>query len=202
MKNVVVMVAISALFGSTVTAFAAGDIAAGKRKSATCVACHNADGNSINGDWPKLADQHSKYTVKQLKEFKSGERANAIMKGMATPLSEQDMEDLAAYFASQDITRGEADPELVERGRNLYRGGDLARGITACIGCHGPTGKGNSEAAFPWLAGQHAQYIATQLRAFRAMERYNDPGQMMRNIAIRMTDADIEAVASYIQGLR
>jgi cytochrome c553 len=202
MKKMLAMAATCVLVGSATVALAAGDATAGKQKSASCAACHNADGNSTNGEWPKLAGQGAKYAAKQLREFKSGERANAIMSGMAAPLSDQDMEDLAAYFASQTITRGEADPELVALGQALYRGGNLASGVSACSACHGPDGAGNPEAGFPALGGQHAQYTETQLKAFRSMERANDAGQMMRNTAMRMTDAEIKAVASYIQGLR
>jgi cytochrome c553 len=202
MKKMLAMAATCVLVGSATVALAAGDATAGKQKSASCAACHNADGNSTNGEWPKLAGQGAKYAAKQLREFKSGERANAIMSGMAAPLSDQDMEDLAAYFASQTITGGEADPELVELGQALYRGGNLASGVSACSACHGPDGAGNPEAGFPALGGQHAQYTETQLKAFRSMERANDAGQMMRNTAMRMTDAEIKAVASYIQGLR
>jgi cytochrome c553 len=124
------------------------------------------------------------------------------MSGMAAPLSEQDMEDLAAYYASQAGALGEADPSLVESGRDIFRGGNLTTGVSACTGCHGPSGQGNPAAGFPTLAGQHALYIETQLKAFRSMERANDPGRMMRNIAMKMSDAEIKAVASYIQGLR
>jgi len=202
MKNVFTIAVTLALFGFTITVLAAGDVAAGKQKSTSCAACHNADGNSNSGEWPKLAGQHPIYLVKQLNNFKSGERVNAIMNGMAAPLSEQDMDDLAAYYAAQTITPGEANPDLVELGEALYRGGNLNSGVSACIGCHGPTGDGNPAAGFPSLASQHAQYIETQLKAFRSMQRANDPGQMMRNIAGKMTDQEIQAVASYIQGLR
>lgn len=202
MKKMFAIAATVALFGTTATALAAGNATAGKDKAAACAACHNADGNSINGEWPKMAAQHASYLAKQLKNFKAGERVNPIMQGMAAPLSDQDMEDLAAYFASQTITPGKADPALVAQGEAIYRGGDLTKGVSACIGCHGPTGKGNPAAAFPSLAGQHAQYTETQLKAFRTMQRANDPGQMMRNIAAKMSDVEIKAVASYIQGLQ
>lgn len=201
MRKLPAIVATCALLGVMTTALAAGDAAAGKQKSATCVACHGADGNSANGEWPKLAGQNVKYLVKQLHEFKAGDRANPIMSGMAAPLSDQDMADLAAYFSSQKVTPGEADPQMVEAGQALYKGGNLASGVSACMACHGPTGAGVPEAGFPSIAGQHAQYTETQLKAFRSMQRANDPGQMMRNIAMKMTDAEMKAVASYIQGL-
>ncbi|HSH28565.1 MAG TPA: c-type cytochrome [Thiohalobacter sp.] len=183
-------------------ALAAGDASVGKEKSGTCVACHGADGNSANPEWPKLAGQHPGYLVKQLKEFKAGERENQTMAPMAAPLSEQDMQDLAAYYAAQQIQYGEADPDLVELGEQIYRGGDKASGVSACMACHGPAGKGNPAANFPALAGQHATYTEIQLEAFRSGARANDYGSMMRNVAARMTDAEIKAVASYIQGLR
>lgn len=208
MKKLLVIAATCLLFGAAATTLAAGDPAAGKQKATPCAACHNADGNSTNPEWPKLAGQNPKYTTKQLHDFKAGndpeakvKRINSIMNGMAAPLSDQDMDDLAAYFASQTMTPGEADKTLVDSGQSIYRGGNLSTGLSACTGCHGPTGAGNPAAGFPALAGQHAQYIETQLKAFRSMERANDPGQMMRNIAMKMSDAEIKAVASYIQGL-
>lgn len=201
MRKLPVIAATCALLGFMTTALAAGDAAAGKQKAAACVACHGADGNSANGEWPKLAGQNVKYLVKQLHEFKAGDRANPIMSGMAAPLSDQDMVDLAAYYVNQKVAPGEADPQLVEAGQGLYKGGNLTTGVSACMACHGPTGAGIPEGGFPSIAGQHAQYTETQLKAFRSMQRANDPGQMMRNIAMKMTDAEIKAVASYIQGL-
>lgn len=202
MKKVFTILVTCIFLSFAATALAAGDPAAGREKSAACAACHNADGNSTNPEWPKLAGQHANYTVKQLQEFKSGERVNPTMNGMAAPLSEQDMEDLAAYYATQQLSPGEADPELVELGESLYRGGKFDTGVPACMACHGATGAGNPAAKFPALAGQHAQYTEVQLKAFRSMERANDAGQMMRNIAVKMTDPEIRAVSSYIQGLR
>ncbi len=201
MRKLPVIAATCALLGFMTTALAAGDAAAGKQKAAACVACHGADGNSANGEWPKLAGQNVKYLVKQLHEFKAGDRANPIMSGMAAPLSDQDMADLAAYYVNQKVAPGEADPQLVEAGQALYKGGNLTTGVSACMACHGPNGAGIPEGGFPSIAGQHAQYTETQLKAFRSMQRANDPGQMMRNIAMKMTDAEIKAVASYIQGL-
>ena len=193
------------LLSFSVNAFAAGDAKAGLETSKTCVACHQVDGNSINPQWAKIAGQHASYLAKQLHDFKAGEaggRNNPVMTAQVATLSDQDIDNLAAYFASQKMITGVADPELVQQGEDLFRGGDLERAIPACTGCHGPAGKGNPAAKFPALAGQHAEYTAMQLKAFRAMTRANDPNQMMRDIAIKMTDAQIEAVASYIQGLR
>lgn len=202
MKKTFVWVAVLMGLATIMTASAEGDSAAGKQKSAACAACHGADGNSTNGEWPKLAGQHPRYTIKQLQDFKSGTRDNAVMKGMASPLSDQDMADIAAYFGDQKPSYGTANPDLVKLGQALYRGGDIQRGLSACMGCHGPTGRGNPAAGFPSLAGQYAQYTIAQLKAFRAMKRSNDPNEMMRNIAARMTEEDMEAVATFIQGLR
>lgn len=209
MKKSFAIIATLVLMGITLPIFAAGDPAAGQQKAAACTACHGADGNSVSGEWPKLAGQHPSYAVKQLQNFKAQNdpdaqvvRVNAIMKGMAAPLSKQDMEDLAAYFANQTITPGIADPELVELGQAIFQGGNLNSGVPACTGCHGPDGRGNPAAGFPSLTAQHPQYIEAQLKAFRSMQRANDPGQMMRNIAARMTDKEMQAVASYIHGLR
>jgi cytochrome c553 len=193
--------ACAVLMGAT-TASAAGDPEAGQEKSATCAACHGADGNSASPEWPKLAGQHAGYLEKQLLEYQSGGRVNAVMQGMSAPLGEQDIADLAAYYADQTLQFGVADPELVELGETLYRGGDPARGIPACSACHGPAGRGNMAARFPLLSGQHADYTAAQLRMFRAGERANDPNGMMRGAVANLTDRQIEAVSSYIQGLR
>lgn len=189
-----------ALVGGNVQA--AGDLAAGQTKSATCIACHMADGNSVNPIWPKIAGQHPRYVKKQLMDFKSGNRVDPLMSAQAAPLSDQDVEDLAAYFYSQKQNGGSASPDQVAKGERFYRGGNIATGVAACAGCHGPTGSGNPASNFPAIAGQHADYTAKTIKDFRAGKRANDPGQMMRNIASRMTDAEIEAVAQYIQGLQ
>jgi len=183
-------------------AHAAGSAESGRAKSMTCAACHGPDGNSLNPQWPNLAGQHATYIVRMLKAFKSGERENVLMSGQAMTLSEQDMEDLAAYFESQVPSPRTADPDLVTQGERLFRGGNKDTGVSACAACHGPNGKGNGPAGFPVLAGQHAVYVAAQLHAYKKGQRKTDNAQMMRNIAARLTDDEIEAVASYIQGLR
>lgn len=180
---------------------AAGDIAAGKQKSAACAACHGADGNSTNPEWPKLAGQNAKYLLKQLMDFKKQKRVNPLMSGPVAPLSKQDMEDLAAYFASQSGTPGSAEANQLELGELIYRGGNIETGVAACMGCHSPTGAGNAAAAFPMLSGQHSKYTSTQLRHFRDNVRANDKANMMRTIAGKMTVAEIEAVSQYIAGL-
>jgi cytochrome c553 len=185
----------------SVESFAA-DAAAGKAKTAVCAGCHMADGNSVNPDWPSLAGQHADYIAKQLADFKAGDRTDAMMAPMVAALSETDMADIAAYFESQARKGGEADPELVEAGKAIYVAGNASTGVAACAACHGPTGSGNPAAKFPSLQGQHAKYTAKQLRDFRSGVRGNDAGKMMQDIAASMTDAEIEAVASYVQGLR
>lgn len=183
-------------------AVADGDAAAGKAKSATCTACHGADGNSVNPEWPKIGGQHASYIVLQLQAYKEGKRNNALMMPMAMGLSDADMADLAAYYSAQTMTPGLADPELAATGERVYRGGNPSRGVPACIACHGPAGKGNPLTMYPKLSGQHAVYTYGQLKAYADQVRKSDKNQMMRNIADRMSDSDMRAVASYIQGLR
>ena len=182
-------------------AHAAGSAEAGQAKAAMCAACHGTDGNSAAPNFPKLAGQHADYVAKQLQDFKSGERKDATMNGMAAALSEQDMADLGAFYAAQKVSVGSADEARVALGEGLYRAGNTASGVAACAACHGPTGAGNPMAKFPSLGGQHADYTTKQLKDFRAGARANDAGSMMRGVAKKMTDAEIEAVAQYIQGL-
>ncbi len=179
----------------------AADVEAGKTKSAMCTACHGTDGNSAAPNFPRLAGQHADYIAKQLKDFKSGDRTDATMNGMAAALSEQDMADIGAYYATQKGGIGSAAEDKVALGESVYRSGNAASGVAACAACHGPTGTGNPMAKFPSLSGQHADYTVKQLKGFRAGERANDAGSMMRGVAKKMTDAEIEAVAQYIQGL-
>lgn len=201
MKKILIVALASISLSAASMAFA-GDAAKGKELSATCAACHGADGNSFNPEWPKLAGQHADYIVKQLKEFKEGTRKNATMAPMAAPLSDQDMEDLAAYFAGNKTKPGSADEAQVALGEAIYKGGIAATGVAACAACHGPNGAGNPAANFPQLNGQHAKYTEIQLKNFRAEARENDPGRMMRGVAARMNDKEIAAVAQYIQGLK
>jgi len=165
-----------------------------------CAACHGADGNSVITLNPKLAAQHPEYLEKQLTEFKSGKRANAVMSGMAAGLSEQEIKDLAAYFAAKKLNLGQATKNGAgSLGEKIYRGGVMANGVPACASCHSPNGAGLPK-QFPRLGGQHADYTLAQLKAFRTAERANAP--MMMAIAAKMTDAEMAAVADYIQGLR
>jgi len=185
-----------------------GNIEAGKAKSVTCAACHGPDGNSPTDMYPKIAGQHAGYIFKQLKEFKLGAstggkegRNNAVMAGMVAALSEQDMRDLAAYYASQTMKSGTTPEDVVEAGQKLFRGGDMQRGIAACIACHGPRGVGHSLANFPKISFQHAAYIKTQLESFRNGSRANDMNGMMRDVAKKLTDEDIEILSKYLGGL-
>jgi cytochrome c553 len=192
-----------ALASVALPARAAGDAAAGQARAVTCAACHGVDGNSLNPEWPSLAGQHESYVVKQLQAFKSGARQNVLMSGQAMALSDQDMADIAAWFAGQKPAAKTADPALVDVGQRLYRGGNKEAGVPACIACHGPDGLGNLTAAWPMVAGQQANYTAAQLAAYRSGERKTDGDtQIMRNVAARLTDDEIKAVASYIQGLQ
>ena len=196
------LVSLLLTLGMTGMAHAAGDAAAGQGKVAVCGACHGADGNSLVPTFPKLAGQGERYLLKQLNDIKSGARAVVPMTGMLSGLSEQDLADIAAYFASQNMGVGAADPKLVARGQELFRGGKLDQGMPACTGCHSPTGAGNAAAGFPKIGGQHADYIALQLTAFREGERTNDGDtKIMRSIAEKLSNKDVAALSSYIQGL-
>jgi len=172
-----------------------------------CAACHNADGNSAIPANPIIAGQHAPYTLKQLQNFKSeggkpAERPSPVMNGIVAPLSRDDMANLAVYFAGQPAKpRSAKDAELVKVGQQIYRGGIASKNVAACASCHGPNGSG-IPAQFPRLAGQHAQYTADALKAFRAGTRENDPNRMMRLVADRLSDREIAAVAAYVEGLR
>jgi cytochrome c553 len=185
-------------FLGAVPVCAAGDAA--KMATQVCAACHGADGNSAIALNPKLAGQHPEYITKQLKNFKSGERKNAVMGGIVAALSAEDMINLGAYFGSQTVKNGKARSNGVGSvGEKIYRGGIADTGVPACASCHGPAGAG-IPVQFPHLAGQHADYTLVQMKAFRTGERSNAP--MMATIAAKMTDQDMAAVADYIQGLR
>ena len=202
MKNYLVITMSLLISIAFAPAQAGGDPEAGKVKSASCAACHGADGNSANPEWPKLAGQHAGYLVQQLLYFSDGERDNTTMKGMVAGLSDEDKADLGAYYASQQVTFGTADPALVELGERIYRGGNAESGVAPCMGCHGPTGSGNPAANYPALHGQHAKYVENQLHGFAEGNRINENSiKMMQIIASRMTNKEIRAVASYIQGL-
>jgi len=184
----------------SISAQAADKQAAEKIVNTVCAACHAPDGNSVITLNPKLAGQHPEYLEKQLTEFKSGKRANAVMTGMASMLSDDDMKNLATYFSSQKLTPGTAKTNGAgSLGEKIYRGGIAATNVPACAACHGATGAGLPK-QFPRMGGQHADYVQAQLKTFRTGERANAP--MMMAIATKMTDAEMAAVADYIQGLR
>lgn len=193
----------AAVIGSLpVHAQAKGDPAKGQALAGACAACHGVDGNSVVPVNPNLAGQHGDYIAKQLAEFKAGTRTNPIMAGMAAGLTPEAMADLGAHFSRQKVrVPGAKNRDLVAQGRKLYRGGDTARGIPACAACHSPTGAG-MPAQYPRVGGQHADYTIAQLKAFRAGERANDAGAMMRTVAAKLTDAEIGALAEYLSGLR
>lgn len=202
-----------------------GDAAAGKKLSASCAACHGADGNSAAPTFPKLAGQGEKYLIKQMNDIQSGKRSVPTMMGQLDTLNDKQIKDIAAYYASQETTLGQAKKDLVRQGEEIYRAGIGSRAIPACTGCHSPTGQGMAGAGFPALGGQHADYTVAQLKSFRAAAdcekaaarndiaakdancsaagRSNDgdEAKTMRTIAFRMSDKEIEAVASYISGL-
>ncbi len=181
-----------------------GNPIAGKTKSESCVACHGLDGNSMTPMWPKIAGLANAYIVQQLLNFQQGEkgpRYDPTMYGLAQVLTPQDIADLAAFYATQTMTTGNAEQSKFALGQSIYRGGNLETGVPACMACHGPTGSGNYLANFPRLGGQNSEYVIAQLKKFRDRQRSNDVNSMMRDIAGKMTDKEIEAVASYVSGL-
>ena len=196
------IVALALLSGNQ--SFAQGSVEAGQTKAATCGACHGVDGNSVNPLWPSLAGQHPAYTVRQLEAYQTGDREDQLMTTFASTLTEEDMLDLGAYFATLPAVQRGADPALVELGQRIYRSGLPDRGVAACIACHGPAGRGNALAAYPVVRGQHATYLINTLNAYASGNRRSDGAvnQMMRDIAISLRTEEIEAVASYMQGLR
>lgn len=181
-----------------------GDPSRGKTKTETCVACHGADGNSSVTMWPKIAGQHQSYLLTQMLEFQKGaegRRNDPSMYGILQGLTTQDLADLAAYYAQQTMSDGTAKAALVALGETIYRGGNPKSGVPACIACHNANGKGNELANFPRLSGQHAEYTALQLKNYKNKVRTNDANGIMQDIAMRLTDAEIEAVSSYVEGL-
>lgn len=196
------------VFVNAQTVVLTGDASVGEKKALICSACHGAGGVSTNPTWPKLAGQHEQYIQKQLFDFRQSSKSpdNAMrddpsMRAQVAALSDQDIADLAAYYNKQATTMGVSDEKLVKRGQEIYRGGDLARNIPACTACHSPTGVGNGPAKYPLVTGQHADYMAKQLHDFKNGIRKNDNARIMRDIAERLSDDEIKAVSSYMQGL-
>ena len=188
------------------TAFVyAGDIEKGKTKAAMCTSCHGVDGNSSNPVWPKIAGQHEKYLTRQLELFKSGERKGTVMSGMTAALSQRDMEDISAFFASQKSNIGSSDENLIAKGKAIYEGGKSKLNIPACMACHGISGKGNPLSGYPVLASQHAAYTEQRLLAYKAGETVKNEGDVnghiMAGVVKYLDDDEIKAVANYLQGL-
>lgn len=205
MVRTITTVLFMTMFSAASVVSAAGDAAAGGQKVQVCAGCHGPNGNSMNPAWPKLAGQHASYLAKQLHDFKSGARANAQMAPMAAMLSDQDIENVAAYYAEQATQENplpaSTEAVTVEMGEKIYRGGKASSGLPACMACHGPGASGNPAAKYPALAAQHSAYTSAQLQAYRSEARNNDLNSMMRGIAAKLTNEEIEAVSLFIQGL-
>jgi cytochrome c553 len=190
--------------GGKADPFTGGSAEAGQAKAAACFACHGPNGNSVNPEWPKLAGQHSAFIYRALQNLKSGHRQNPVMNAQAAPLADQDMKDLAAFFASQQMQPGVASPDAVKVAEKIYRAGDAGRQLPACQACHGPQGAGNAGAGYPRIGGQHSKYAATMLTRYKmqqGMPMDSAPTTVMAAVAAKLTDAEIQALASYINGL-
>jgi cytochrome c553 len=197
----ILLVGLAGAVGSPLC-LADGSAEAGAAKAVVCQACHGANGNSANPDWPSLAGLGADYIAEQLQNFKSGKRANAVMMANVLTLTPQDMADLGAYFGGLVNTGLEADPTYWKAGEKLYRAGDATRGIPACMACHGPTGYGVEPAKFPALRGQHSEYVAKQLADYASGARTTGPNGIMPTIAKRLSPDDMRNLSSYVQGLR
>lgn len=211
MKKVAIVFGLAlacASLGTVSLAQAAGDAAAGKEKAAGCAACHGADGNSAAPTFPNLAGQGAKYLLKQMQDIRDGARPVPTMVGQVDNMSDQDLADIAAHYAAQARAGGQTNPDLLALGEKVYRSGVAERNVAACTACHSPNGAGNAPAGFPALAGQHAEYTASQLRAYRKgyedeSGRTNDGDtRIMRTTAFGLSDGEIEAVSSYVAGLK
>ncbi|WP_027148655.1 c-type cytochrome [Methylobacter tundripaludum] len=220
MKKKLQVLSISlALASATSILHAEGNINAGKQKSASCTSCHGDDGNSMVATFPKLAQQHSSYLVKQLHAFKDGSRNDPMMSAMALALTDEDITDISAYYATQKISENalpvlDTDDDndkpannkdvqaLIAQGSDLYRNGDLKSEVSACIACHGPFGEGNKPASFPALKSQHADYLIKALTDFKSGARSNNPENIMYMIAKKMTDEEIKAVSYRISMMK
>ena len=199
---------LTALIVTNANGTSTGDPISGQAKAAMCLGCHGADGNSLVPTFPKLAGLGHKYLLKQMQEIRDGRRPVALMAGQVDNMSDEDLADIAAFYNEQTRTGGSVAADKVDLGRKVYMSGIADRKVPACAGCHSPTGNGNGPAGYPALGGQHAEYIAGQLRMFR--KGYEDPtgrvnggeSKIMRTTAFRMSDGEIDAVASYIAGLQ
>jgi len=202
MKRFLILAAAIAGAGVSATAFSDGNAELGATKAVVCHACHGANGNSMNPQWPSLAGLGAGYIAEQLQDFKNGTRKNAIMMPNVMSLTPADMADLGAYFDGLPNTGLEADPSYWKAGQALYRGGDAARGIPACMACHGPTGQGNESGRIPALRGQHAVYVIKQLQDYASGARTTGPNDIMQTISKRLTAVDMRNVAAYVKGIR
>ncbi|MDA0788485.1 MAG: c-type cytochrome [Proteobacteria bacterium] len=193
------MIAALLAAGQTV---AEGNAERGKSLNGTCVACHGEVGNSLAGSFPNIAGQNELYLLKQLRDIQTGAREAPLMTGMLDSLDDQDLEDLAAFYAGQQPSMGAADPALADLGEQIYRAGISRKGVAACTSCHSPTGQGNALATVPLLSGQWPEYTVAQLKAFRSGARMNDgDARMMRLSAMDLSDREIDALATYVYGL-
>ena len=190
-------------FSHAIFADEPGDPAQGKLKAVTCVACHGEDGNASIAEYPNVAGQNEKYLLEQMRQMRDGERVIPLMLGQLDAMSDQDLKDIAAHYASLPGKIGQASPEKLALGEKIYRGGILEKNVAACTACHAYNGNGNSLAGFPRISGQPVSYTVAQLKAYREEQRISDEyvSGMMRDISARLTDTEIEAVANYIQGL-
>jgi len=181
-----------------------GSIEAGKARALTCTACHGPEGNSVSPLWPNIAGQNANYLLAQMQAFKDGSRVDPLMSSQAMMLTDEDMANLSVYFESLPAAaQSVADEKLIDRGEALYRGGNKKNEASACLACHGPTGRGNPAAKYPALQGQHAAYTAKQLHAYADGERSTDgKTRIMRDIAANLDKNDIAALSSYVQGLK
>ena len=203
MRFVNIFVFLFLLLTSSMLSAQGGDPNAGQVKSATCAACHGADGNSMMGAWPSIAGQHESYLQTQITAIRDGERLAPLMIAFASNLTDQDISDLSAYYANQVMTPKSASPDSIELGQLIYLSGDIERGVPACTACHGPDGRGNPLAGYPSLAGQHAQYTALSLNAYANGTRQTIGSvEVMRDIATLLTQEEVQAVSNYVQGLR
>lgn len=189
--------------GLSMAAHGAGDPEAGEANAGVCAGCHGENGAApVMGAYPKIAGLGETYQFQQLQAIRDGEREIPEMSGLLDDMSDQDLRDLAAYFDQTDMPVGQASPDGIEQGRSLYKGGNLASDVAACAACHSPEGKGNGPAGYPHLGGQNAEYVIKALNDYKSGERDGAPqAQIMVDIASKLTDAEIEAVANYISGL-
>ncbi|MCP4333367.1 MAG: cytochrome c4 [Gammaproteobacteria bacterium] len=202
MKASHIGVIVLVLSGLSIFSANAADLQAGKSKTAVCAGCHGPDGNSVSPTWPSLAGQHATYIYKQLKDFKEGRRIDPTMSGMVAMLNDEDMRNVAAYYESLSSKPVAFDAELIAAGESIYRDGITETSVAACVSCHSPSGMGNGPAGWPSLKGQHANYLVAQMQKFKQGTRSNDAGSMMRNVVVRMSDAEMKSVAAYIAGIQ